>query len=82
MKTVQPSRRFSDGRIDWHVPGAPHAITYRPNDSRWNAPSLSWPTTDPRDGHWTLRAVRLDWHKGIAKAELRKLLATAVRAAA
>lgn len=70
------AQRHRDGTRRWAVPGAPHAVTLTPSHrSFWNAPSLSWPALDS-NGFWHRKGVRLDWHRSIAKPEIRKLIAS------
>lgn len=66
-------RRYK-GSISFEVPGAPHNITLNPPArSFWHTWSVKWPAID-RDA-WCLRGCRLDWHRAMAKAELRKIIA-------
>jgi len=63
--------RHRDGCRTWQVPYREQRVIVVPaSRSFWpGSMSVSWPT---RDG---TRGVRLDWHKSIAKAELRKIIA-------
>ena len=64
------------GTRTWIVPGFGNVAVLRPSSqSLWDAPSFSWPCLD-KDGAEVVRTVRLDWHRGIAKAEARKILAS------
>lgn len=68
---LRTAKRMPDGSRRWIVPGKPNAVTLRPSTaSLWAAPSLSWPHGE------TQRSVRLDWHRSIAKAGARELIAT------
>lgn len=76
MNTVllRAARRHSNGTRFWIIPGMGNATKLSPaRHSIWNAPSFSWPCTDNRGE--MIRSVRLDWHRAIAKAEARKLIA-------
>lgn len=68
------ARRHTNGTRSWTVPGFGNGVKLIPKHSFWDAPALSWPHIEA-DGSEVLRTVRLDWHRGIAKAEIRKLIA-------
>lgn len=80
-KLLRKATRHRDGVRTWTVPGAPNAVKLVPaSKSQWGVPAVFWPALD-NDGNWIMRGVRLDWHRGIAKAELRKLIKEARKAA-
>lgn len=74
---LRAARRYRDGTRSWSIPGAPNAAKLIPTGkSFWQtAPSFSWPHQQP-NGDWIMRSVRLDWHRSIAKAGARELIAT------
>lgn len=66
--------RYRDGEWRWSVPGYGNGVTYLPEALSirgWGA-SVRWPIRDDK-GEAT-RAVDLDRHRTLAKAEIRKLL--------
>jgi hypothetical protein len=78
MNTVllRTARRSSDGARYWRVPGAPNkAVLLPPSLSMWpGAASFTWPWQNAK-GDWVQCTVRLDWHRDIAKAAVRGILA-------
>ena len=70
---LRMSRRHPNGSRSWIVPGMANSVELIPRHSFWDAPALSWPHIGP-DGSEVRRSVRLDWHRSIAKAEIRKLI--------
>ena len=77
MNTIllRAARRYSNGTREWLIPGAGNSAKLSPR-SFWgdDVPAFAWPHKDA-EGHEVLRKVRLDWHRSIAKAEARKLIA-------
>lgn len=70
-------RHNRSGVRSWTVPGFDNAIRLAPGrSSMFGAAALHWPCRDAQ-GHQQVRGVRLDWHRSIAKAEIRRLIAEA-----
>lgn len=73
MNTVllRAATRSPDGTRTWAIPGHPlgPAQLVPAVSSIFGAPAFHWPHGA------TLRGVRLDWHRSIAKAAARELIA-------
>jgi hypothetical protein len=75
---LRAATRHADGTRYWTIPGAPNAAKLVPgNRSFWNVAAFHWPHYEANRAtpDWIMRGVRLDWHRSIAKAEARKLIA-------
>jgi hypothetical protein len=73
-RLLRLARRHSDGVRQWSVPGAPNAVKLVPGRlTVWGIMAAHWPAID-KDGDWIMRGCRLDWHRSVAKAEIRKLI--------
>jgi len=67
---LRAAHRDANGVRRWTIPGASNQARLLPASlSQWPAPSFSWPHGD------VVRGVRLDWHRNIAKAAARELIA-------
>lgn len=75
VNLLRLARRHASGVRAWRIPGAGNAAKIVPASKSWwpGTMAVYWPSVDPRNGEECLRGARLDWHKSIIRAELRKL---------
>lgn len=73
-RLLRLAKRTSSGVRLWIVPGAPNALKLVPGRlTVWGVAAVHWPAIDHR-GDWCIRGCRLDWHRSLAKSEIRKLI--------
>ena len=71
------ARRRRNGERQWSVPGMPHAVTATPGRrSFFGTLAVHWPAREA-SGEWAVRGARVDWHRTVIKAEIRKLMESA-----